>query len=289
MSGWSVGDVVPLEYRVLVDDVLTDATVAVTITDPAGATSAPAVTHADTGIYTADVAASAAGVWYYSWTASGAATDRSDGQYSVAALTPPTYVTIAAVKSAIGLPIEDVEDDATMALALDAVCRDIEEWCHRPWPGSFALERSASARTYSSRHRLLCLPDGHEWRTDEIGSLDGLVVELGSGTSWTAYTDYDTSPDNALLRGKPVEALTRTSWPVSSTTRLRVTARWGWPRIPEQVTQACLLLATETFKLAREAPFGVAGFGDFGVVRVRDNVPAQRLLAPLRRDPVMVA
>lgn len=274
MSDWSVGDVVPLEYRVLVDEVLTDATVALTVTAPDGTTSTPAVTHASTGIYTADASATAEGVWYYRWYASGAATDVTTGQYVVDALTPPTYVTLAAVKKAIGLPVDDTGDDDTLANALDAICRDIEEWCHRPSIGAFALARTATARVFTPRHRLLCLADGDEWRVDEIGSLDDLVVELGSGSSWTAYTDYETSPDNALTRGKPIEALWRTSWPASSTTRLRVTARWGWPRVPEQVPQAALLLGTEMFKLAREAPFGVAGFGDFGVVRVRDNVPA---------------
>jgi hypothetical protein len=48
------------------------------------------------------------------------------------------------------------------------------------------------------------------------------------------------------------------------------------------------MLAEETFKL-KDAPFGVAGFGDFGVVRVRENPAVARLLAPYKRYPMLVA
>jgi hypothetical protein len=54
------------------------------------------------------------------------------------------------------------------------------------------------------------------------------------------------------------------------------------------VKQACLLLAAEILKL-KDAPFGVAGFDGFGVVRVGQNRRATALLGPYRRWPVLVA
>jgi hypothetical protein len=68
---------------------------------------------------------------------------------------------------------------------------------------------------------------------------------------------------------------------------VQVTAQWGWTTIPEPVKQACLVLAAETFKL-KDAPFGVAGFSDFGAVRVRDNPMVARMLTPFQRDPMLV-
>jgi hypothetical protein len=38
----------------------------------------------------------------------------------------------------------------------------------------------------------------------------------------------------------------------------------------------------------KDAPFGVAGFGEFGAVRVRNNPRAMALLQPYRRLPVLV-
>jgi hypothetical protein len=69
---------------------------------------------------------------------------------------------------------------------------------------------------------------------------------------------------------------------------LQVTARWGWTAVPAPVADACLILAEEDFKL-KDSPFGVGGYGQFGIIRVRDNPMAARMLAPYRRDAVMAA
>jgi hypothetical protein len=45
------------------------------------------------------------------------------------------------------------------------------------------------------------------------------------------------------------------------------------------VHEACLIVASETVKL-RDAPFGVAGYGDYGAIRVRNNPMAMGMLAP---------
>jgi hypothetical protein len=54
------------------------------------------------------------------------------------------------------------------------------------------------------------------------------------------------------------------------------------------VTEACRIAAEEIFKL-RDTPFGIGGYGDFGVIRVRDNPFTSRLLNPYRRSAVLVA
>lgn len=63
---------------------------------------------------------------------------------------------------------------------------------------------------------------------------------------------------------------------------VHITARWGWAATPEPIKAATLLLAAETWKL-KDAPFGVAAFGEFGSLRVRDNPKIETLIAPFRR------
>jgi hypothetical protein len=61
-----------------------------------------------------------------------------------------------------------------------------------------------------------------------------------------------------------------------------VTAKWGWAAVPDDVEQACRILVARFFKV-REAPLGVAGFGDLGLIRVRDDPTALGLLQPYPR------
>ena len=64
---------------------------------------------------------------------------------------------------------------------------------------------------------------------------------------------------------------------------IKLVAVWGWPEVPVDVKQATKILVAEVAKLA-DAPLGVAGFGEFGVVRVQKQMSAraQQLLQPYR-------
>ncbi len=59
---------------------------------------------------------------------------------------------------------------------------------------------------------------------------------------------------------------------------VRVTAKWGWPVVPDAVKEATILVAVALYKRP-DAPFGVAGFDQFGAVRVRDDPTVVELLA----------
>jgi hypothetical protein len=56
--------------------------------------------------------------------------------------------------------------------------------------------------------------------------------------------------------------------------------RWGWPAIPPEVIEATAILAKDLAHV-RANRFGTAGFGEFGVIRVRDNPHITLLLADL--------
>ncbi len=59
-------------------------------------------------------------------------------------------------------------------------------------------------------------------------------------------------------------------WPYTVLNRVQIIATWGWEVIPPSVAQASLLLCTDVFK-SKDAPWGVAGTAETGLMRVQSN------------------
>jgi len=53
---------------------------------------------------------------------------------------------------------------------------------------------------------------------------------------------------------------------------VEVTAKWGWPAVPDTVKQAALMLASRLYG-RKASPMGVIGVGDFGPVRISRSDP----------------
>lgn len=113
---------------------------------------------------------------------------------------------------------------------------------------------------------------------DDISTTTGLVICTDSGTNYTwsdtwATTDYDLEPDNADQDESSyawwrIRAIGNFAFPIWNNRRtLRVASKFGWSAVPADVEYASLLKATSLFR-RKDAPFGVAGFGDFGPVRI---------------------
>lgn len=128
---------------------------------------------------------------------------------------------------------------------------------------------------------------------DDLVSITTLKTDpTGAGTYSTTIgaTAYQLLPYNAPTAEEPytlISLLGGTQWPVPTfnmrQNTVEITGVWGWPAVPLDVKQACRLLVAEIAKL-ESAPLGVAGFGEFGVVRVSQTMPprARQLLAPYR-------
>lgn len=197
------------------------------------------------------------------------------------------YATLDQLKSYAG--IGDTDDDAELTDALTAASRGIESVCHRQFNDAAA----ATARVYFPEHPLLA-------EVDDFHTVTGLVIKTdtsGDGTFDTTWasTDYELRPLNGISAGQPgwpwceVWAVGTQLFPqTTGRSSVEVTARWGWAAVPAPVKSACLIVAEELFKL-KDAPFGVAGFGDMGPLRVRENPMAMKKLAPYIRNPVLVA
>ena len=286
MSTYDVGDQALLRHEIRVAGTLTDATVVLAVVAPDGTASAPSVTHVSTGVYTATVPVTQAGPWTYVWTMSGAVVDVAAGFFSAQNPATPTYLTVDALKRYLG-PITDAVEDDLLADAVASVSREIDSHCGR----RFYADQTATARLYET--------DSTTWLcVDDFWTTTGLVVETdygGAGTfSTVTSASYELHPLNGIVDGQvgwPYSELKAVGlrWPCQTyRAGMRVTAKWGWASVPAPVTEACKILASETFKL-KGAPFGVASFDQFGPIRVRDNPMAAKKLAPYVRAPVLVA
>lgn len=193
-----------------------------------------------------------------------------------------SYATLPALKARYDIA-DDLDDDRLTA-ALASASREIEAYCGRQFNDAGA----PSARRYMPAPGCLAV-------VDDFHTAEPVVEVAPDGVTWAPWpaADYVLTPLDGIVEGVPgwpwwrINAHGGRRFVCSPRPTLRVTARWGWPAVPAPVVEACLLIASESFKLA-DAPFGVAGFGEFGPVRVRMNSRAQSLLAPYRRDVLLV-
>lgn len=165
--------------------------------------------------------------------------------------------------------------------AINATSRMIERFCGR----RFWKDESPTTRKY-----IVSDPD-IVW-VDDIATTDGLIVKTddladGSFTTLWGSTDYELSPFNSEVDSATPHAFYRIHgverlFPVNKYRRtLEVTASFGWSAIPDQVKQACLM-KSNMIVLRKDSPYGIAGFSEFGVVRINrtEDPEITRLLAP---------
>jgi hypothetical protein len=182
------------------------------------------------------------------------------------------YASLSELKAYLGPEVSGVATfDAALTDALNSTRLEIEQFCFR----QFNDAGSASARTYDpiSPYRVV---------VDDFHTITGLVIktdEDGDGVfekTWTT-ADYRLRPLNGTRNGVPgwpywmIEAKENSSLRFPKELEsVQVTARWGWASVPPPVKQATLIIAAKTHQL-KDAPLGVAGMGQFGVVRVVDD------------------
>lgn len=204
------------------------------------------------------------------------------------AFTP--YVTVPEFKAWITLT--DNIDDVVMAGILESVTEWIDEACDRHfWQDGTVGSPVARTFTpcYSSKLDIDDLVSVTTFKTDESG--DGTFE-----TTWSA-SDYQLLPVNRPT-GRPytkVETVAGRMFPIRYDTstranRVEITGVWGWTTVPAPVKQACLEQANRELK-RRYSPEGVAGFGEFGLVRVSRALDSDvaRNLDPYKRHGVLIA
>lgn len=169
--------------------------------------------------------------------------------------------------------------------SINAASRAIDQHCGR----RFWRDATVTARTYRPQDPLVA-------NVDDISTTVGLIVKTdttGDGsyaTTWDA-ADYQLEPLNSdVVAG--ADTVTPYAWWLISAiddktfltgtlrVSLQVTARFGWSAVPNDVNEAAILKAVALFR-RKDAPFGVAGVGEFGPIRITRNDPDVRdLLGP---------
>lgn len=187
------------------------------------------------------------------------------------------YATLPEIKSY--LSISDSVDDTLLESQVESASRSIDRIANR----RFYADAAASARTYRVSSPIVLY-------TDDISSTTSLVVATdddGDGVfenTLTLNTDYIMDPLTAAALGRPFTQVTMVSntktfpiFPGLFQNGLRpgvqVTAKWGWPSVPDDINQACLILTADLYK-RKDSPGGILGLGDLGAVR----------MSPLGRD-----
>lgn len=194
------------------------------------------------------------------------------------------YATLAQFKER--LDISTNAHDSRAVFALTASSRGVDKFCHR----QFNTATSATTRKYRPTSHDLVL-------VDDFQTLTSLKTDDGdagtASTTWSA-AEYELEPLNGVVDGEAgwpfwwINAVGRRCFPCFRRATVELTALWGWAAVPSAVFEATMIVAEEIFKL-RDLPFGVGGYGDFGVIRVRDNPFASRMLRPYQREAVLVA
>lgn len=308
----AVNETATLSTTFTVNGVATDpTTVTLIVTDPLGASTsytyaATQVTRASAGAFWKEVSTPTAGTWSFQWVGTGTVSDVDAGTFDVFGTDlGHLYATPGQLKSRLGIPSTDTSSDVELQQACRAASRAIEQYTGRIfWRGPAGEVRLFQPETWRP---MTASPFAYEpfyaW-TIELGEFNDLlsVTALGSDldgdgvfeTPWAAGS-YELNPVNTASAPEPrpytsIRAIgsalpwfwSSTPWP-TRLNRLQVTGTFGWPAVPAAVSEACRILAAELFR-AKDAPFGVASFGDAGVARVQQNPMVAQLAGPYRHD-----
>lgn len=181
------------------------------------------------------------------------------------------YITLANLKTY--LKIDDSVDDTILEGIIESASRSIDRIANR----RFYADAAATARTYSPIGNLRV-------QIDDVSTTTGLIVKTDPDatgtyqTTLTLNTDYIVEPTNAIALGRPITTITIVgptafSLPVNYRPQVQVTAKWGWPAIPDDIEQATYILSADLYK-RRDSIGGVLGISELGAIR----------MSPLGRD-----
>ncbi len=191
------------------------------------------------------------------------------------------YVTREELKATLEMTGQTFAD-SDIDLAIASASRSVDSLTGRRfWPDADANQVryfTANTDSYVDLGDLITLTAlTFDWEGDNVYELD-----------WTALTaNWMLEPRNAVLDGTPWQGLRTRGGQVLplGDGAIKVTGKFGWATVPDQVKQATVLLANRILKRSREAPFGVANIGMEGdAIRVvRSDPDVEMLLRPLRR------
>jgi len=169
------------------------------------------------------------------------------------------YTTLATVKNALGVPLDNQEDDGYLEATIESVSRMIDDYTAR------RFYATTETRYYHADNSDLVYVDDllmvTTLKTDDDG--DGTFE-----TTWTT-SDYQLKPDNAALNAHPYTWIETSgygnySFPVNVKEGVEIAGSFGFciaANLPKPVAEACKIQSIRLFK-RKDAPFGVLAGGE---------------------------
>ena len=180
------------------------------------------------------------------------------------------YVSLFDFKSYIRNEL-DSTDDTMLQAGLNAAEASINEMCGR----SFDVAGGASVRVFVPESQSLVVIDDATTVT--------LVQENGATIDASGYQLEPLNGRRPSGKVVPYDQIRRIygTWYQDTDRRatISVTGTWGWAATPAEVIEATKILAKDILH-QRDNRSGVAGFGEFGSVRVRQNPYVAELVSP---------
>ncbi len=185
------------------------------------------------------------------------------------------YCTLSEFKQFITPPDQtlasDIGDDSVIEMLIESSSRFIDGECARHFYKSSADE----TRYYTA------IEPGYV-RTDDLVSVTSLYTDGGDRTYSTEWetTDYDLWPYNAAAEGRPYVQIVITpngsySFYPNIAKGVKVTGIFGYPSVPTQIKDACLMITLSAYKRRYgENLSSVSTVTAGGVIITPQDVPA---------------
>ena len=205
------------------------------------------------------------------------------------------YVTVNDAKSALGVDLDDPDDDAQLERSINTASRLIDDYCGQ----RFWQDPSDTTRYFTPKNpRTLWLRScSNDPQAATVTSVTSVTIDTtGDGTfdiTWTEGTDYCLSPRGAAASSEPyrkLEALTGASTllPPGRRDAVKIVGTFGWAAVPDRVAEACLIQTQVLFKRATEGAAPIVTMDGVTLPSSKYlDLQVQLLLAKYR--PVVVA
>ena len=188
------------------------------------------------------------------------------------------YCTLAEIKAALRLT--DNADDTLLENSIEGASRRIDGYC-----GTFFYQTTKTVKLFTRWDYYCAIPDlatasGLVLKTDDVG-------DQTFSTTWSA-SDYMLNPTDTTLSGVPyrkIVAIGSKTFPLfvdPQRPAVELTGTFGWPSVPDDVREACVLLAMRGFARYNSA-LGVVGFADMAITVRAVDPDVRDYLMPYRQ------
>jgi len=191
------------------------------------------------------------------------------------------YCTLAEIKAA--LRVTDSTDDTLLENSIEGASRRIDGYC-----GAFFYQTLKTIKVFTRYDYYCAIPD--------LANTTALVIktdDLGNqtfSTTWSA-SDYMLNPTDTSLTGVPyrkIVAIGSKTFPLFNDPQrpsVELTGTFGYPSVPDDIREACVLLAMRGFARYNSA-LGVVGFADMAITVRAVDPDVRDYLMPYRQNVV---